>query len=1517
MELVTYTEPIIKEDENRPHPLDGQSFPYTTIANPRRFEELLYSIYKSKIEEGHSNEYDGISLMSGVADQGKDIVMFREGKTRGIIQCKKYSNNLAKGEFGKEITKLILYSLLDDRIIPDRNDFTYFIAVAKDFTADCRSFIDDFTAKIQQEDDLNSWISDNLKMPSLQSLVLNDCRTDVLDILSRINVKKIVPQDLDLELKDKPGLQQLFFAVRSVTDNKQTDKILSILKGELSIEEVSSQLNNGSVSLMAEKNTFEGIEDSHILRSETMELITWLQSETKKDRNGNLQNICLLAAPAGYGKTVILKDFFSECQSLNIPVLGLKTDKLYSYTITDLQKSIGLSLPVFDFIERCKALYPLTVIVIDQIDALSQSMSSDRRFLDIFKSFIDRFENDTNVKVVISVRNQDLNYDSNLRSLKRNNTIQVGRLKAEQVLGQLEKIGVLKDQVSSKLLELLTIPNNLNIFSRIVSSEKSLKITTIEELYTELWHQKVLQVPARVKTDKTKLRNALYTIAGKMFKTQRITISVHQVEDFSDEINYLESEQLIKGEQKQLQFFHQSFYDFVFAKQFVENGENLIVYIKQSEQSIHIRSAVKMIISYLRDYDPAAYDSYAMQIIADEEIFFHIKHIVLLNTLSQLKPTQAEKNLVKSCVEYSWSYLILFFDHAYGANWLEFALDNSLFCFLEGEADVIRKTVPEVTEEILKDMMLKLRTFFLQKHIVTNDKNAWQYFSQVKDPSVIQKILYFVTDWSDSYPFEMLAKCPDFIRLDTWSFYHILENIAKYDVDFVLKSLAETLPNHYQKGNSKGDYNEQAVLKIIAKQSPEKLYPLLYEILNKDINRKSELYDDLIRDWAYSHTDLQDEEHMDGREFLYQLLAICLKKVASSNSVEFKKFFNKEKLSRHYAVHRLILFSLSGSESMYTAEILELFGYFKGLGLLTSGDDLEYELRSSVEKAFSSMDDTQKKVILGTIREYNDQKELRTWTDDKGKISLHFRWGLAKYFWLLRIPPDVVKADIELYRAFLELQRKFADREDTPMKRSVIAGVVGSPVPANALKFMKKSHWLKSFEKYDADRSRTGSDFLKGGKTELSSTFLNAVEKDPSREKLETIQAVVESDSIPIDFAISGLYGWTKSEGDLSEILPACISILKKNPSGESTYLTSVIGTVASLETTDTQFVSYLINRSLRFAEEEPDPHQTDDIKTSVNGLITKAINTRFGSAANYLTSVADVRFKDEVFDAVIHILKNGPAESRAAIYFRFYYLTRLDRDKAYEVFTGSLEKENNIHVIASAIQSLQYFRSNGLEIFSKPLGLLIESGLTGKEDSDYLFTILFGSYLHGQKGAQVLLQKLINYGNCSSSKAIGDIIKYYYTVKGSKDKNDELLQFIISKVGIEDFDDIAWSFHDASHVALSDIYPFVKSFIQSKYFKLTDNFVGYLTSQCGKFPFLAIELFELAVGNNEIDVDQSFGYYIDEKATKFIVAAFEALTGNDEHSKDFRKKLLQSFDKMVTDLRFRRNQEKILSELI
>ncbi|GAA6765776.1 hypothetical protein AAFH68_17140 [Flavobacterium sp. CGRL1] len=127
MDLIQYnTVSPIGDLQEKPIAIENKSFPYNQISDDRRYEELVYSLYGILIKENKFESFESISLMSGVHDKGRDCALFTKGKSTGIIQCKKYAKNLSKQQFGLEITKFALYSLLDPRLIPDKKKIHVF-----------------------------------------------------------------------------------------------------------------------------------------------------------------------------------------------------------------------------------------------------------------------------------------------------------------------------------------------------------------------------------------------------------------------------------------------------------------------------------------------------------------------------------------------------------------------------------------------------------------------------------------------------------------------------------------------------------------------------------------------------------------------------------------------------------------------------------------------------------------------------------------------------------------------------------------------------------------------------------------------------------------------------------------------------------------------------------------------------------------------------------------------------------------------------------------------------------------------------------------------------------------------------------------------------------------------------------------------------------------------------------------------------------------------------------------------
>src|SRR5690606_13301949 len=145
-----------------------------------------------------------------------------------------------------EITRFVLFSLLEKTLLHDQSDFTYYISVSKGFTADCIEFVDDFNKLAPEDPKLSDWISKSLNIPTLQSLALSIDYDEVKHILAEIKVKKITPQDLDRDLSTQvlAHLVPLFFEVRTVTDNIKIDELIAKLGYDLRSEEHTSELQS-------------------------------------------------------------------------------------------------------------------------------------------------------------------------------------------------------------------------------------------------------------------------------------------------------------------------------------------------------------------------------------------------------------------------------------------------------------------------------------------------------------------------------------------------------------------------------------------------------------------------------------------------------------------------------------------------------------------------------------------------------------------------------------------------------------------------------------------------------------------------------------------------------------------------------------------------------------------------------------------------------------------------------------------------------------------------------------------------------------------------------------------------------------------------------------------------------------------------------------------------------------------------------------------------------------------------
>lgn len=291
--------------------------------SPDEFEDLTYDIFKQEIGNGNfANKFQEISRSRKTRDGGRDCKLYNNGIEVGLIQCKHSDDPkkfFIKIECAKEIIKFGLKYSLENRGIIDLQSYSYLLVISSRFDSEATELLVGFKNKIFSEKDYQKWVRIVLKENKEIAQRLNDVEAieKLKEILSIIDITRVISIDLDSMLNKSihENLIEKYFAVRTI----YRDTISS----NHTIQEILNSIENSSVILWDYKNIFADLENSHIERDETQNLLSWLKSEGN-DNEGNKDKIALLVGKPGSGKTVILRDLIHKLKNENIPCLELK-----------------------------------------------------------------------------------------------------------------------------------------------------------------------------------------------------------------------------------------------------------------------------------------------------------------------------------------------------------------------------------------------------------------------------------------------------------------------------------------------------------------------------------------------------------------------------------------------------------------------------------------------------------------------------------------------------------------------------------------------------------------------------------------------------------------------------------------------------------------------------------------------------------------------------------------------------------------------------------------------------------------------------------------------------------------------------------------------------------------------------------------------------------------------------------------------------------------------------------------
>lgn len=1533
---ITFAEREIKDylSSNKPSLYERDlGFPYDRLY-PFDFEDLTYFTIKQYIENNKDwNGFDKIESLGGVKDKGRDCILKKKEIVSGIIQCKHSEKQykLEKPYFVKELLKFLLYSIKEPSLIGNYNDFTYYIFSSSGFSSDTQELIESFNKLILKETKLESWVNSVIsKHSSIKELLnYNNCRDKLEVLLSSVRVKKISINEFDLILSNtyNQNIVDAFFSIKKVIDIEKAEEIIEKhINPKISYKEAVKSLESASFDFRILTNYFGLNKETHIERKETNDLYNWLLSDLIDDK----KNVAVLEGDAGLGKTIIIKDLYDKLVLNEFPVLAIKADKYYAENRIDLEKNIFQkeNLSIMEVIDCLSNNHQKIVVLVDQLDALSQTLSSKREYIHTYNRLIDDLTKVPNVRVIISVRSFDLKFDSDL-SIYNNSQCQKflsKELTADEIKTVLGKFGI--QNRSSKFINLLKIPSNLNLFCKL-EDKSSLdydSLKTVYDLQNAFWDELILQAHKL----ELKVKNLLYTISEKMYNAQQITIINSFKDSFQNELNFLKSKSVITENKKNIQFFHQTFYDFVFSKQFVETGKSIVSYIKREKQSINVRQPLKMVLEYLRDYNHKIYINSIRRIIKGRHFRFHIKSLTIISLSNIIEPSEKEKRVFENLIKVNTSYFETFFSSCNSVGWTLYLINNEvIYSELDKKENAYLKVLRylkgkninpkflKIEDSLNANLVRKNAVFLFLRHNLNQSSDAISKFllelpvNFLEKENLIPRLLISVENWNDNYLKLFEEYCPyvdtEKRRDNFWYFQH-LKKISNLKPSFTLEKLKPALEEAFNPKTDDFDdlnYNLKEIIDNLFKQSPKLSFSFFYDFMKKTALKNKTIdfrdyYGDFIQSTffrgngsTYNLPNADDE--------IYNKLKNYLEVLAKKEKNEAIIFIKENINSNIISVLQLCAFTLKVRPSFFSDSTFDFLNIIDSKkGFIGFDDRLQFIIRCLIGETFSFFTLSQKERVVDIIFNIRRGKEYSVSKWDKEVFHRLEIQGKKQCLFIQQIPIYEINRIPRLKKKSQEFNRKFGVIKDvSPMDESSGGGItfgVARPVKESAYKFMSLENWEKSMVKYD-DNYKAERHSRKGDKYQHSSAFSEEVKNNPDRF-YSLLEKLINEERVSQDYMFKGFRGLVEAKYDSLLILKMYKKlIILRNV--ETSNLLNLIWSTEHLifeKLIDNAILDFLCNLSLT--------HPSSD-RVYNEGKPEYDVNqtVRSSSIKMVMWSSYNKSFSNQIFETVEKVIYDKYVAVKTSILINVHYIKILDKNRAFKIFK-TLTDTNQIELLKNSFKAADYYK---YEFFNEML--------------PYFNRIIENQELH-KSGAIILSKAIIQNSNFEMSNellirltrnsevAICSVLNVAETNLFYENKFNEHCFDLIMRYLKIDGDDISSRYSgfilravNADNFKL--LYPFLQEYVESSHIIKEPRYFYLLLISCAKlYPDMCLSLFEktLHIDNDDI---QKKGY-TNEEPVKLTLAIYNSFNKRIEKDDNALKKCLDIFDSLLRNPRLR-----------
>ena len=385
----------------------------------------------------------------------------------------------------------------------------------------------------------------------------------------------------------------------------------------------------------------ELINSAHIEREVVDDILASLSDSHSKG--------ALVVAPAGFGKSCVLAQCVSRLTASQTPIVCLRMDTFMPCT-TARQLRAQIDLPASPAVVLAGiADNQHSVLLVDQLDSMSLVSGRHPRLWEAFSELSSEVAAYPHMKMLLACRDFDLEHDQRLRPLAHSSSAftkhTLGKLSKNEVVDSIIASGRSGFTPTEKQLEILGVPFHLLLF---LQGKPDSTFGSVAQLYNAYSKRKRQNLRDRLERP-AHWTPVIEALTERMNADQLLFAPKSVVDRWSDDAEAMVSEHVLEDmlDQDQYRFFHESFFDYAYARHFADPNRTVLDFLCTTEQHLFRRSQVRQILDYRREYDSGRYIADINDILHSPHVRFHIKRMVASGFSRADAPTSQEWQLIE------------------------------------------------------------------------------------------------------------------------------------------------------------------------------------------------------------------------------------------------------------------------------------------------------------------------------------------------------------------------------------------------------------------------------------------------------------------------------------------------------------------------------------------------------------------------------------------------------------------------------------------------------------------------------------------------------------------------------------------------------------------------------------------------------------------------------------------------------------------------------------------------------